>query len=154
MLLALGQPFLTRGHCSYMKASTSLARVTRDTAFLTLLDHSHTKLPPATRFTSGCLELAHNLGEFKQRVHASRSCTYHTLHFNPVPQALFSVRAACTPCELTPAFPAFRPSTCTPPAVVHVASHNEGTANSISLTSPWHWPYLYCMSIARSGKRG
>lgn len=33
------------------------------------------------------------------------------------------------------------------PAVAHIASHNKGTANSISLPSSWH--YLSCMSMVR-----
>lgn len=66
----------------------------------------HRTSPGHPSSTSGCLEQPHNLEELKQRAHASRSCTYHTLYFNPVPQALFPVSAARRTCELTPIFPA------------------------------------------------
>lgn len=125
LLLVLGQPFLNEG-----------TRLLHEGQHLPCQSNkSHKKL----RFTSGCLEHAQNLQKFKQRLRASRSRTYYTLYFNPVPQAPFF----CPHCELPPATPAFWPSTCTLlPAAVHIASHNEGTAHSISLTSSRHWPYL------------
>lgn len=117
-----------------------------------LLNHSHAKLSTATCLTSSCLEQANDLQEFTQSMPKSRSCMYHTLYFNTVPRDLFSARAACTLCELTPGFPAFRPGTCTLSAVAHITSHDEGAANSTLLTFSWCWPYWYCTSTARSGR--
>lgn len=77
MLLALGQPLFNEGTSLLHKSQHFATRMVRHAAFPSLLDHSHTKLPPAIPVSP---EQAHTLEEF------SRGCmqvdlAYTTLYF-------------------------------------------------------------------------
>lgn len=117
----------------------------RHTAFLSLLGHSHTKLPPATLVSP---EQAYMLEEFRQRVHKSRPGTYHTLFHSSVSNLFF---CPCCLHSLSVHTSFSYIQAMHVPAVAHIASHNKRTANSVSLPSSQH--YLSCMSMVREDKQ-
>lgn len=101
------------------------------------------RISPATPVSP---EQAHVLEEFKQRVHASRSGTHHTL-FHCSVSSLFFCPCCLHTLSVHTSFCCIQAKHV--PAVAHAASHNKGTANSL----PSFWHCLSCMSMVREDEQ-